>query len=62
MKYYIFLVKKFIHIWDIVFTFIDSRQLLIWCKMNDYLTKLENQQIIGESYKDWEDYNDWDEV
>lgn len=54
------LLRKFLYIWDVVATYLDSLQLKYWWKLKDYcdFKELEDK----DKYKEIEEYEKWEDV
>ena len=60
----LWLLKQFNYYWDVFFTFIDNRQVLLWHKLKQLETKWEYEDIeeLDNYLKNMENYKDWEDV
>lgn len=55
------LLIKFNYYWDALFTFIDTKQLILWYKLKTYENELKIKQKQDNNIEG-EDFSNWTEV
>jgi hypothetical protein len=55
------LLIKFNYYWDALFTFIDTKQLILWYKLKTYENELKIKQKQANNIEG-EDFSNWTEV
>jgi len=57
-------IKQFNYYWDAFFTYVDTKQLLIWYRLKQIEKKWEYEDVaeLDNYLKNMENYNDWEDI
>jgi hypothetical protein len=60
----LWLLKQFNYYWDAFFTWVDTKQLLIWYKLKTYERELEYEDVeeLNNYLKEMENFKDWEDI
>lgn len=60
----LWIMKQFNYYWDAFFTYIDTKQLLIWYKLKKYEKQLEHEDVeeLNNYLIEMEQFEDWKDV
>lgn len=62
MKICIYLLEKGLYYWNVLFTWVDTKQLAIWYKGKLLTSRLKQNKITIQKPDNMEEYDSWEEI